>query len=59
MYFMSHFTDETYLEIGKLFDKDHTTVLYSKDHIRDLFDIDDIVKSDIEAIKKLIVEAYF
>lgn len=59
MYFMIHYTDETYLEIGQLFNKDHTTVIYSKDQIRNLLDVDETVKADIDQIKCRLVEAYY
>jgi len=59
MYFLSHYTNMTYVEIGRLFEKDHTTVIHSKDLIRNLLDIDDTIKDDVEEIKRKLVEAYF
>lgn len=59
MYFLVNYTTETYLEIGTFFGKDHTTVIYGKDLIRDQIELDESVKKDIEAIKARIVEAYY
>jgi chromosomal replication initiator protein len=59
MYFLVQYTSKTYVEIGRFFDKDHTTVLYAKDLIRDLISIDEKVKGDVDAIKAKLVEAYF
>lgn len=59
MYFMVNYTTDTYLEIGQFFGKDHTTVIYGKDLVREQIELDDNVKNDIEAIKVRIVEAYY
>lgn len=59
MYFLVNYTTETYLEIGQFFGKDHTTVIYGKDMVRNQIELDESVKKDIEAIKARIVEAYY
>jgi chromosomal replication initiator protein len=54
MYFLTEYTDLTYLEIGNIFKKDHTTVIYSKDTVKDLISTDDSVKEKVEELKKKI-----
>lgn len=56
MYFLTEYTDMTYLEIGKIFNRDHTTVIHSKDTIKDLMTTDDKVKYLVEGAKKNIVD---
>jgi chromosomal replication initiator protein len=58
MFLLATFTNETYVDIGKFFYKDHTTVIHAKKLIRNLIDIDEAVKSDYEAIKAKMIEAY-
>lgn len=59
MYFLVNMTHETYVDIGKLFNKDHTTVIHSKDQIRDLITVDEQVKNDVEEIRRKIVDAHY
>lgn len=54
MYFLTEYTDQTYLVIGKLFNRDHTTVIHSKDAIKDLMTFDDKVRAQVEDLKKQI-----
>jgi chromosomal replication initiator protein len=54
MYFLSEYTDMTYLLIGSSFYKDHTTVIHSKDTIKDLMTTDDKVRAKVEELKNLI-----
>jgi chromosomal replication initiator protein len=58
MYFLAEYTDMTYLSIGKLFNKDHTTVIYSKDTIRNLITTDDDIKERIAGLKKQISDSH-
>jgi chromosomal replication initiator protein len=55
MYFLSEYTDLTYLCIGKLFGRDHTTVIHSKNLIKDLIKVEDAVREEVEAIKFKII----
>jgi chromosomal replication initiator protein len=59
MYFLVQYTNDTYVEIGRFFNMDHTTVIYAKNLIRDLISIDDPIIDDIESIKVKMIEAYF
>lgn len=59
MFLLVYYTNDTYLEIGNLFEKDHTTVIHSKDLVKDLMSIDDKMKDDVEAIKMKIIEAHY
>jgi chromosomal replication initiator protein len=59
MFLLVYYTRDTYQEIGNIFNKDHTTVIHSKDLINDLIGIDDKVKGDVEAIKTKIIDAHY
>lgn len=59
MYFLVNMTHETYVDIGRLFNKDHTTVIHNKDHIRDLITVDEQVKNDVEEIRRKIIDAHY
>jgi chromosomal replication initiation ATPase DnaA len=59
MYFLVNLTNETYKEIGGLFQMDHTSVIHSKDLIRDLITVDQKIQSDVEAIKRKIIDAHY
>ena len=59
MYFLVNLTNETYKDIGGLFGMDHTSVIHSKDHIRDLITVDQQVQADVEAIKRKIIDAHY
>lgn len=59
MYFLAYYTTMTYKEIGRIFGKDHTTVIHAKDLIRDLMETTDKTRNDVEDIRKKLVEAYF
>lgn len=48
------YTDMTYLNIGKIFKKDHTTVIHSKNTIKDLLCVDDMTREAVEEVKNLI-----
>lgn len=48
MYLMAYYTPISLREIGELFNgKDHTTVIHSKDTVRDLMDSDPAVREQI------------
>jgi chromosomal replication initiation ATPase DnaA len=55
MYFLSEYTDMTYLCIGKLFGRDHTTVIHSKDLIKNFIKVEDGVSDEIDKIKQKII----
>lgn len=59
MYFLVHHTNETYKEIGDLFGMHHSTVIHSKDRVKDWLSVDREVQMDIEAIRQKIVEAHY
>lgn len=59
MYFLVNFTNDTYKEIGGLFSMDHTSVIHSKDLIKDLLSIDQIVQDDVNTIKRKIIDAHY
>jgi len=56
MYFLTEYTDLTYLAIGKLFGRDHTTVIHSKNLIKDFIKVVESVRDEIEIIKKQIID---
>jgi chromosomal replication initiation ATPase DnaA len=58
MYLLVCYTDMTYLNIGKIFHKDHTTVIHSKDTIKDLMSVDDDIREKIEDLKKEIANSH-
>lgn len=58
MYFLSEYTDMTYLAIGKIFNRDHTTAMYSKDNVKDLMTTDDDFKGEIDELKSLIAGSH-
>ena len=55
MYFLSEYTDLTYLCIGKLFGRDHTTVIHSKDLIKNFIKVEDAIRNEIAEIKEKII----
>lgn len=59
MYFLVNLTSETYKEIGGLFGMDHTSVIHSKDQIKNLLTVDEMVQSDVESIKRKIIDAHY
>jgi chromosomal replication initiator protein len=56
-YFLMMNTAMTFQSIGRIFGKDHTTVIYAKRRIEDLTFSDPMVKDEVETIKKRIKEA--
>lgn len=58
MYMLVTYTDMTYLNIGKLFMRDHTTVIHSKDTVRDVMTVDDDMRDKIDELKKLIANSH-
>ena len=50
MYLLSHFSSMTLCDIGRFFDRDHTTVIHAKEVIMDLMLYDDKIKNDIEIL---------
>lgn len=58
MYFLTEYTDLTYKIIGNIFNRDHTTVIHSKDTIKDLVTTDDDVRAKIEELKKHISDSH-
>jgi chromosomal replication initiator protein len=58
MSFLTEYTDLTYLIIGNMFSRDHTTVIHSKDTIKDLMTNDDNVRAHIEELKVLISNSH-
>ena len=58
MYLLVSYTDMTYLNIGKLFKKDHTTVIHSKDLVKDLISVDDSMRLRVEELRKQIAESH-
>jgi chromosomal replication initiator protein len=58
MYLLVNYTDMTYLNIGKLFNKDHTTVIHSKDTVKDLISVDDYMRLRVEELRKQIAESH-
>lgn len=54
MYFLSTATRVSLKNIGAMFNRDHTTVLYAREAIKDLISIDENVQKDFEALKKYI-----
>ncbi|HWJ30178.1 MAG TPA: helix-turn-helix domain-containing protein [Flavisolibacter sp.] len=55
MYFLVSLTTLTYKEIGDLFGMDHSTVVHSKDRVKDWLSVDHEVQADIIAIKQKIL----
>lgn len=54
MYLMAYYTAISLFDIGKIFCKDHTTVIHSKDTVQDLMCSDEDIKEQINyLIKKL------
>jgi chromosomal replication initiator protein len=51
MYFMYGRTSMTLLQIGKMFNRDHSTVIHSRTLINDLLKVDLVFKNEIEEIK--------
>jgi chromosomal replication initiator protein len=58
MYFLTEYTDMTYREIGLIFNRDHTTVIHSKDEIKNLMTVDDKVRCLVEGAKKNIIDCH-
>lgn len=57
MYFLSEYTNETYLQIGQYFGgRDHTTAIHAKNLIKDLIKVDDKVRDEIEEIKLKVID---
>lgn len=54
MYMLVSYTDMTYLNIGVIFKKDHTTVIHSKNTIKDLLCVDDGIREHVDELKKRI-----
>jgi chromosomal replication initiator protein len=54
MYMLVKYTDMTYLNIGSIFCKDHTTVIHSKNTIKDLLCVDDVIRGYVDELKKQI-----
>lgn len=59
MYFLVNMTNETYKDIGGLFGMDHTSVIHSKDQIKDWLTVDQVVQADVETIKRKIIDAHY
>lgn len=57
MYFLVSLTTETYKEIGDMFGMDHSSVIHSKDKVKDWLSVDHEVQADIIAIKQKILDA--
>lgn len=58
MYFLTEYTDLTYKIIGNIFNRDHTTVIHSKDTIKDLMTTDDDIRAKVEELKKFISDSH-
>jgi chromosomal replication initiator protein len=58
MYFLYKYSDLTYKQIASRLNRDHTTVVYSKDLIKDLIDVDDNIKTEVAIIKDMIIGAH-
>lgn len=58
MYLLVAYTDMTYVNIGSVFHKDHTTVIHSKNTIKDLMSVDDDVRERVEELKKQIASSH-
>lgn len=58
MYMLVAYTDMTYLNIGKLFMRDHTTVIHSKDTVKDVMSVDDTMRDKIDEFKKLVAASH-
>jgi chromosomal replication initiator protein len=58
MYFLEKYTDMTLKAIGKKLNRDHTTVVHSKDLISGLIDVDDNIRTEVTIIKDRIAEAH-
>lgn len=58
MYLLVTYTDMTYLNIGRLFKRDHTTVIHSKDTVKDLISVDDDMRERVEELKKKIANSH-
>ncbi len=52
MYWYKKNTNMTFCEIGKIFNKDHTTVMHAVTNAENLIKYDDIVRAKWELIKK-------
>lgn len=54
MYLLRKENKNTSVGVGKLFKRDHSTVLYATGHIKDLMFTDPKVKGDVENIEELL-----
>lgn len=57
MYFLVSLTTETYKEIGDMFGMDHSSVIHSKDKVKDWLSVDHEVQADVIAIKQKILDS--
>lgn len=58
MYFLEKYTDMTLKQIGKKLERDHSTVVHSKDLISGLIDVDDNIRTEVAILKNRIIDAH-
>jgi len=55
MYFQYKYSSMNLTDIGKYWDRDHSTVIHGKQTVQDLYDTDKRFKADFDQIKRLII----
>ncbi len=55
MYMVRNMTNESYPKMGKIFNRDHTTIKYSVDTLEELMKTDSAIKAQIKEVKESIL----
>ena len=53
-YFCKKYTNESLTKIGKFINKDHATVIHSQKQIKGYYDIDKVIKNDVNKIDNIL-----
>jgi len=53
-YFCKKYTNESLTKIGKFINKDHATVIHSQKQIKGYYDIDKVIKRDVDKINTIL-----
>lgn len=54
MYFLKKYTRDSTTRIGQIFKKDHTTVIYGINRVKDLMDVYELTREDIRIINSVL-----
>lgn len=54
IYLLNKYTDMSLVGIGRLFNRDHSTVIYSRDTVKDMIDVDHKFAAKINQIENMI-----